>query len=143
MNTHTETWAVPRWFSRMLLVLAVAASMLVVAIPRASAVTTVPMHCGGGVCYWGYNYLSSSGIFGIYGTWNYWQDQYVDKTSGGGIYHGFNTSGSTNNCYAGMSGAWTFYDTPNHIGTGCGGYLQPFAQYGWGTQSYLYMDDYS
>jgi hypothetical protein len=132
------------WSKRFAAVLFIALAVAFSLAPsKASAVETRPMHCDQGVCSWGYNYLSPNGIFSIYGTWNYWLDQYIDKTSGGTISHGFNTSSPPNTCYAYLSGVVNYYDTPNHIGSGCGGYLSPFAQYYNGNSSYMYMYDIS
>ena len=73
----------------------------------------------------------------VYGPSNYWNDQYVDKTSGGTIYHAFGPSGS---CYRSLVGVNSWYGTPSDMG--CGGYVNPFVQYVSGNSSYLYFDDY-
>lgn len=121
-----------------LLAVAVAAAALTGAFaPSASAAS---MTCDTGWCHWGYNYMGADVNTFLTGGWNYWYDQYVDKTSGGQIGHGFNTASG---CYEYMTGASTWYGHPSDTGSGCGGYLQPFAQWTSGSTSYLYMDDYT
>lgn len=121
-----------------LVALVVALSALIFS-PSASA---ADMTCEPGWCHWGYNYMGADVNTYLTGGWNYWYDQYVEKQSGGTIAHGFNTASG---CYEYLSGGDDFYGHPGDTGSGCGGYLQPFALWpqGGGATSYLYMDDYT
>lgn len=121
-----------RW---VVAVLAVVAASTFASPSRASAAS---MDCSAGnYCQWGYNYMGSGVNQFLTGGWNYWDNSYIDKNSGGSIAHGWNTAAS---CYQYMSGAASGYFRPEDTGTGCGGYLQRFAQWTSGSTSYLFID---
>ena len=112
----------------------------VVMLGVATNASATDMHCANGYCSWGYNYVGPSTNFVVNGTWNNWYDQYLDKTSGGTIHHGF-YSGGTPNCFEYKSGAVTWYGHPGDTGSGCGPYVRPYVQYDIGNTSYLFFDD--
>lgn len=127
----TKTLAVPpapRFRVRRMLMLAVVAITLV-AVSAGNATA--------GYWSWGYNYMGSGVNQGVTGTWNYWANGYVDKTSGDWISHGWNTAAS---CYEFMWGDSTWFGHPSDTGNGCGGYLQRFAGWSSGSTSYLFFD---
>lgn len=72
--------------------------------------------------------------------YNYWDDQYLHKHSGGWIYHGFSGPG-IQNCWDFMNGESEHTHTTAELG--CGGYLYNFVNYYYGGQSYLYVDSYN
>ena len=134
---RARTRGAPPWRIHALVITLATVAAFLAAAPHASATS---MHCDSGICYWGYNNVGPVVNWQVVGTWNYWLDQYIDKTNGGTIAHGFSVPnpGPNPSCWEYMSGVWTFYETPSTIGNGCGGYLQPWIQYFSGNTTYLY-----
>jgi hypothetical protein len=123
--------------------LGLSAGVVAMLIPAAFATTAkaATMTCSvTGYCVWGYNYMGSGVNQNLTGAWGYWKSSNVDKQSGGQIAHGFNSAA---HCYAYMNGTSYYTGVPSSLGTGCGGYLQPFAQWTGGATSYLKMQDYA
>jgi hypothetical protein len=115
---------------------ATAVATAVVAGYSVANAAATDMHCANGYCWWGYNYVGQTVNTYVHGTWNYWYDQSIDKTSGGTIAHGFDPYAG---CYHLIYGAGSWYGYPSSLG--CGGYLQPYTTWISGNTSYLTFDD--
>jgi hypothetical protein len=103
-----------------------------------AAATAGSMSCGtqysangSYACTWGFNYMGPSTNEIVTGTNNYWQHEDWTKNSGGTVYLGFGPSG----CHTALTGTSSGTISPSQIG--CGGYINPFAQYAIGFTSYL------
>lgn len=103
------------------------------------AALVIPANAFGGYWSWGYNYIGVNVNPFNQSGYNYWYDQYVDKTSGGQILHGFGPGGS---CLRIMgSGARSWYGTPGDLG--CGGYIFNILNYDSGATSYVFANSYA
>lgn len=125
---------------RLILGALVAAGVLAGSSAPDAAADWTHMHCNdqGNYCWWGYNLVGPTTNERVHAGWNYWDDQYIDKTSGGNIFHGFYPSPT---CYHSIFGAGWWYGYPSDLG--CGGYIYPYTMYNYGNTSYLYFDDFA
>jgi hypothetical protein len=96
-----------------------------------TAALATPAVAQAGYWSWGYNYISSTTIQ-VESGWNYWYEGYIDKRNGALIDVGYNPGGG---CYFSVTDAYANYFTPS--GLGCGGYVDEYTKYDFGSASYL------
>ena len=105
-----------------------------IVVPIASA-TAVEASCSGGICTWGYNYVTPSANNLVYTpVSNFWSET-AKINSGGNVYLGF---GGSDNCYRTRSvGTWT--QSPGQLGCSASNNTA-FVQYASGNSSYLHFE---
>jgi hypothetical protein len=127
---HRKVGCKYRWFAVTF------AAVLSLAIPASGSAT----HEGGWHFHWGYNYVGQYTNNPVESGFNYWYDQYVDKSNGNEIWTGWLTPGDPGApCGDYMSGVSSMYHQPTRCGWG-GWYLKNWLRWSYGNMSYLYID---